>query len=69
MQELLSGAGVAKQVADTKAAKEVAALDEFFAVLAADSTRAFYGPGHVAAAAEQGAIAKLLIADALYRCA
>jgi protein pelota len=36
-------------------------------MLAADSTRAFYGPGHVAAAAEQGAIANLLIADSLYR--
>ena len=56
-------------MADTKAAKEVAALDEFFAMLATDSSRAFYGPGHVVAAAEQGAVSKLLISDALYKCA
>lgn len=37
-------------------------------MLGVDPARAFYGPGHVVAAAEQGAVAKLLIADSLYRC-
>ena len=69
VQELLSGTGVAKQVADTKAAREVAALRAFFEMLATDSTRAFYGPGHVIAAAEQGAVGTLLLADGLYKCA
>lgn len=66
-QELLGAPGVAKLVADTAAAKEVAALAEFFATLAAEPARAFYGPGHVLAAAEQGAVGKLLLSDSLYR--
>lgn len=36
-------------------------LQEFYAMLGADSSRAFYGPGHVLAAAELGAIQTLLI--------
>ena len=55
-------------MADTKAAKEVAALEAFFAMLGNDSSRAFYGPGHVVAAVEQGAVSKLLLVDSLYRC-
>ena len=69
VQELLTGSGIAKRVEDTKAAREVAALEEFFVMLANDASRAYYGPGHVAAAAEQGAVATLLISDSLYRCA
>jgi protein pelota len=34
-------------------------------MLGADSSRAFYGPGHVLAAAELGAIQTLLISGAL----
>ena len=37
-------------------------------MLGNDASRAFYGPGHVVAAAQEGAVAKLLIADSLYRC-
>jgi protein pelota len=36
-------------------------------MLSADPARAFYGPGHVAAAAELGAVQTLLIADSLFR--
>lgn len=36
-------------------------------MLAHDSSRAFYGPGHVFAAAEVGAIQTLLISDSLFR--
>jgi protein pelota len=69
VQELLSSSGIAQRVEETKAAKEVAALNMFFAVFAHDSSRAFYGPGHVVAAAEQCAVATLLISDSLYRYA
>lgn len=36
-------------------------------MLAEDPARAFYGPGHVFAAAELGAIQTLLLADSLFR--
>lgn len=52
---------------DTKAAQEVAALQAFHIMLSQDSARAFYGPGHVRAAHELGAIQTLLISDTLFR--
>ena len=52
---------------DTKAAQEVAALQAFHTMLGQDSARAFYGPGHVRAAYELGAIQTLLISDTLFR--
>ena len=52
---------------DTKAARETNALQAFYAMLAADPARAFYGPGHVRAAAELGAVATLLLSDSLLR--
>ena len=52
---------------DTKAARETGALQEFYATLAADPARAFYGPGHVRAAAELGAVGTLLLSDSLLR--
>ena len=45
----------------------MAALQAFHAMLGQDSARAFYGPGHVAAAHELGAIQMLLISDTLFR--
>jgi protein pelota len=45
----------------------VAALAAFHAMLGADSARAFYGPGHVRAAAELGAVQTLLLSDTLFR--
>lgn len=42
-------------------------LQEFYQMLSTDSARAFYGPGHVRAAHELGAIQKLLITDSLFR--
>ncbi len=55
------------RVQDTKAAQEVTALKAFYAMLGQDSARAFYGPGHVRAAAELGAIQMLLLSDTLFR--
>jgi protein pelota len=69
VQEILADEALISRIANTKAVGEVKALNEFFEMLGNDSTRAFYGPGHVVAAAEQGAIAKLLISDAMYRYA
>lgn len=41
---------------DTKAAQETAALQAFHTMMATEPARAFYGPGHVKAAHEVGAI-------------
>jgi hypothetical protein len=59
---------IAGKIKDTKAAREVSALQDFYAMLTADSSRAFYGPGHVLAAAELGAIQTLLISGAQPCC-
>eukprot|EP00899_Mesostigma_viride_P023423 jgi/Mesvir1/4265/Mv22226-RA.1 len=67
LQEVLTDPAVAGRIKDTKAAREVAALDDFYAMMSSDSARAFYGPGHVAAAHEQLAIQTLLLSDALFR--
>ncbi|GIL62954.1 hypothetical protein Vafri_17101 [Volvox africanus] len=67
LKEVLSCPGIAARIKDTKAAREVAALQDFFDLLSTDSSRAFYGPGHVFAAAELGAIQVLLISDSLFR--
>jgi hypothetical protein len=56
LKEVLALPAVASQIKDTMAAKEVRILGEFMAMLAVDSARAFYGPGHVWAAHELGAI-------------
>ena len=50
-------------VQDTKALRETRVLQEFYTMLSQDSARAFYGPGHIRAANELGAIGTLLITD------
>lgn len=67
LKEVLMQPAVANQIKDTKAAAEVRALDSFYSMLSNDSTRAFYGPGHVMAAHEHLAIDTLLIADSLFQ--
>ena len=52
---------------NTKAAKEVQVLADFYAMMAQDSARAFYGPAHVQAAHELGAVQTLLLTDTLLR--
>jgi len=61
LKEVLALPAISSKIKDTKAAREVSALQDFYAMLTADSSRAFYGPGHVLAAAELGAIQTLLI--------
>lgn len=67
IKEVLAGSVVAGQIKDTKAAKEVQALSDFMTMLSNDPSRAFYGPGHVWAAHELGAIQSLLVTDSLFR--
>ena len=69
LREVLSSKAVASQIQDTAAAREAAALGALFETLARDPSRAFYGPGHVAAAAELGAIKTLMLSDSLLRVA
>lgn len=56
LKEVLANELVAGQISNTKAARETSALAEFYAMLSDDPSRAFYGPGHVLAAAELGAV-------------
>lgn len=67
IQEVLSSPSISNLIKDTKAAQEVAVLEQFLSMLGTDPSRAFYGPGHVFAAHELGAIQTLLIADSLFR--
>lgn len=69
LKEVLASPAVANQIKDTKAAQEVAALSDFMAMLGSDPSRAFYGPGHIRAAHELGAIQTLLVSDSLFRTA
>jgi len=69
LSEALADPAVATRVKDTRASAEVAALDAFYDMMSNDSARAFYGPGHVRAAHELGAIQTLLLSDALFRTA
>ncbi len=52
---------------DTKAAKEVQTLADFYAMMGSESARAFYGPAHVLAAHKLGAVQTLLLTDTLLR--
>ena len=67
LREVLASKAVAAQICDTSAAREAAALGALFDTLAREPSRAFYGPGHVAAAAELGAIKTLMLSDSLFR--
>ncbi|KAF0973166.1 hypothetical protein FDP41_008373 [Naegleria fowleri] len=67
LKEVLQDESVLKKLSDTKAVKEVKALEEFYNMLSVDQNRAVYGPNHVMKAAEQNAIDLLLITDELFR--
>ncbi|KAJ8661019.1 mRNA surveillance protein pelota [Lichtheimia ornata] len=69
LNEVMQDPSIQNKLADTKAAREVQALDEFYAMMNADPDRAFYGYSHVAKANEHGAIGTLLVTDELFRSA
>ncbi|KAJ7276520.1 eRF1 domain 1-domain-containing protein [Mycena haematopus] len=65
--EVLKSPEIASQLKETKFAREGIVLDKFFKMLGIDEMRAWYGPDHVALAADRGAIGTLLISDDLFR--
>ncbi|EIN10417.1 pelota [Punctularia strigosozonata HHB-11173 SS5] len=65
--EVLKSPEIVSQLKETKFAREGMMLDKFFKMLGSDEMRAWYGPDHVALAAEHGAIGTLLISDDLFR--
>ncbi|CAI9091426.1 OLC1v1026460C2 [Oldenlandia corymbosa var. corymbosa] len=67
LREVLDAPNVMNMIKDTKAAKEVQALKEFFSMLSNDPTRACYGPKHVEVAHDRMAVQTLLITDELFR--
>lgn len=67
LKEVMDAPNVMNMIKDTKAAKEVQALKEFYNMLSNDPDRACYGPKHVEVAHERMAIQTLLITDDLFR--
>nr|CAG4638488.1 EOG090X07BV [Cyclestheria hislopi] len=67
LKEVLADPAVTGRMADTKAAAEVRALENFYSVLQTEPNRAFYGLKHVSAANEAQAIDTLLVSDNLFR--
>lgn len=67
LNEALRDPGLAGVVADTKAAGELRALDEFFITLEQDPDRAQYGPKPVKRAADVQAIKTLMVTDSLFQ--
>ncbi|KII95057.1 hypothetical protein PLICRDRAFT_169750 [Plicaturopsis crispa FD-325 SS-3] len=65
--EVLKSPEITAQLKETKFAREGVMLDKFFKMLGTDEMRAWYGPDHVALAADRGAIGTLLISDDLFR--
>ena len=66
VDEMLAQPEVAAQVGDVKAAKDVQALQEFYAMMAEDEDRAMYGYDQVVFADEQLAIKSLLVTDRFF---
>ncbi|KAF8948641.1 hypothetical protein BGZ47_003575 [Haplosporangium gracile] len=69
LQEVMNDPAIKIKLADTKAAQEVQALDQFYEMMNMDPDRAFYGFKDVSKAAERGAIGTLLVTDELFRAA
>ncbi|KAI5055666.1 hypothetical protein GOP47_0029187 [Adiantum capillus-veneris] len=67
LKEVLSAPSVMSLIMDTKAAKEVRVLKDFFDMLSNDPSRAIYGPKEVDVAHDRLAIQTLLLTDELFR--
>ena len=67
LREILEDPAVKDKLSDTKAAREVRLLQEFFNLMRTDGDRITYGVKHVQKAMEIQAIRTLLITDALFR--
>jgi len=67
LNEVLSDPNVMNKLKDTKAIKEIEALDRFYKILQQDADRVAYGHKYVMEAKEHNAIKELLICDSLFR--
>lgn len=67
LREVLDAPNVMNVIKDTKAAREIQVLKDFFDMLSNDPARACYGPKHVEVAHERMAVQTLLITDELFR--
>ncbi len=67
LNEVLSDPNVMSKLKDTKAIKEIEALDRFYKILQQDADRVAYGHKYVMEAKEHSAIKELLICDSLFR--
>lgn len=67
LREVLDAPNVMNMIKDTKAAREVQVLKDFYTMLSNDPLRACYGPKHVEFAFDRMAIQTLLITDELFR--
>lgn len=67
LKEVLTDSAILNKLANTKAAAEVNALNDFYQMLKVDQSRAFYGYKHVKAAVDAMAVDTLLVSDALFR--
>jgi protein pelota len=67
LTEVLKDKTVQAQMSDTKAAREVQALSQFFDMLKKEPDRAVYGFKHVQLATSSSAVQTLLLSDNLFR--
>lgn len=67
LDEVLKNEEVQKKLSDTKFAKDVILLDDFFKSLNNDDGKAWYGPKECEKAIEMGAVKNLLLTDSLFR--
>ncbi|KAK4303954.1 hypothetical protein Pmani_024079 [Petrolisthes manimaculis] len=67
LREILEDPNIAVRLADTKAAGETKALQQFMNILGTDPDRAYYGIKHVERANDSQAIETLLVSDTLFR--
>lgn len=67
LREVLTNKEIIARLSETKAAREVAALEQFYTILREEPERAFYGFDYVIAAHNHQAIDTLLMTDELFR--
>jgi len=67
LNEILTDPNMAAKLSDTKASRDINALNDFYTMLNTDADRAFYGFPHVNEANQRGAIQVLLVTDTLFR--
>ena len=67
VQAALADPGVARNLADTRAAGDVAAVEAFFQMMREDETRTAYSYKHVRLALDSAAVDTLMLADDLFR--